>query len=140
MDISYTGTLTLLGNSQSEKGVTTYSIVEIKNSETTKTIQKVKIDDSLDNFLRRALKSDDEVTLWLIDDRIFGVQVEGKAYLMRPNTSSTNMGLIVIFGLLSLVIVGIPFLLKLLFSEIPAQKRWLAFVESYPEGEKVLID
>ena len=92
---TYQGELTSLGNSVIRNTVTTYSIIEIGDQ----VIQKIKVPNSLDNFLVKSLKQGGTTKLYLSGSLLVGVTLsDGKSYCYKAKP---------IAGLL-ILLIGIP--------------------------------
>lgn len=102
---TYQGEITSLGNSVTKNAITTYTIIEIGDQ----VIQKIKVPNSLDNFLVKSLQQGGTTKLYINGSMLVGVTLgNGKSYCYKAKPIS---GLIIIlFGILTIPLFGLGFI------------------------------
>lgn len=102
---TYQGEITSLGNSVTKNAITTYTIIEIGDQ----VIQKIKVPNSLDNFLVKSLQQGGTTKLYINGSMLVGVTLgNGKSYCYKAKPIA---GLVIIlFGILTIPLFGLGFI------------------------------
>ena len=99
---TYQGELSSLGNSVVKNAITTYSIIEIGEH----VLQKIKVPNSLDNFLVKSLKQGGTTKLYISGSMLVGVTLsDGKSYCYKAKPIAGFVT--ILFGILTIPFFGL---------------------------------
>lgn len=123
-----TGKLTLLGNAKLGQTSNQYSLIELDGV----IYSNILINQTLDNFLQRALNDPGEVTLWMRGQSIIAIQLsDGKFYATRFWAAPLMECL---FATVAILFFGLGILLwmRILFVRLPQQSEFQSLLNRHP--------